>query len=253
MIAQIAVGLACLALAGSLAACTAPGEGPASATDGAAADGSSSPKAPLSSSPATASVDGLIVFDGDSLTEGFMLAPSQSYPAQVMRQLPAGVRWENVAVSGQTWPQLLGDVSTEVDPLFSAENGFNIVVVWAAANDLAAGYSAQEIYANARMYCLARKQRGFKVVTCTMYPLQPEDYDQRYESLRLEYNRLLRSTWPQFADALVDIAADERIGDGSPPSRADYFIDIVHLNAVGYGVIAAAVLEVLRPLVTAQP
>jgi lysophospholipase L1-like esterase len=251
-----AVSLVCLALAGSLAACaSAPGAGQSDPPTPSPADGppSSTPAADAgvtagpSASPPAHSTDGLIVFDGDSLTEGFMLLRSQSYPAQAMRLLPQGIRSANVAVSGQIWPDLLADVNAEVDPLFSAKNDFNIVVVWAGANDLAAGYTAQEIYENARTYCLARRQRGFTVLVCTMYPLQPRGEDPRYETLRLEYNRLLRSTWPQFADALVDLAADARIGDASPESRADYFIDIVHLNEAGYGVIADAVAAVLRP------
>jgi lysophospholipase L1-like esterase len=259
-----AVSLVCLALAGSLAACaSAPGAGQSDPPTPSPADGplSSTPAAgpadagvtpARSAAPTSLGADGIIVFDGDSLTEGFMLLPSQSYPAQAMRQLPPGIRWANVAVSGQTWPDLLADVTTEVDPLFSEKNDFNILVVWAGANDLAAGYTAQEIYENARTYCLARKQRGFTVLVCTMYPLQPKGDDQRYEALRVEYDRLLRDTWPQFADALVDLAADARIGDASPESRAGYFIDIVHLNETGYGVIADAVAAVLKPLVESR-
>ncbi len=180
-----------------------------------------------------------------------MLETGQSYPAQAMGLLPDGIRYENVAVSGQTWPDMLADVTVEVDPLYSATNDFNILVVWAGANDLAAGYTAEQVYENARAYCLARKQLGFTVVTCTMYPLEPRGEDQYYETLRLEYNRLLRENWPQFADALVDLAADERIGDHSPASRADYFVDIVHLNQRGYAVIADAVVDVVGPLVEA--
>jgi lysophospholipase L1-like esterase len=254
-----AVSFICLALAGSLTACaSATGTGQSGSPTPSPADGAtSSPPAAdptdsgvtpgTSTSPPAPSTDGLIVFDGDSLTEGFMLPRGQSYPAQAMRLLPQGIRSANVAVSGQIWPDLLADVTSEVDPLYSEKNAFNIVVVWAGANDLAAGYTAQEIYENARTYCLARRQRGFTVLVCTMYPLQPRGDDPRYEALRLDYNRLLRDTWPQFADALVDLAADARIGDDSPVARAGYFIDIVHLNEAGYAVIADAVVAVLRP------
>jgi lysophospholipase L1-like esterase len=250
------VALLCLALAGSVGACgtaepNAGGQTPRPTPAGTA--GAPSPSGAASPSPSTGTApvrtDGVVVFDGDSLTEGFMLASSRSYPAQTMRQLPDGIAWENVAVSGQVWPDMLADVETEVDPLFSKAHAFNVVVAWASANDLAAGYTALEIYENARSYCLARRDRGFTVVVCTMYPLEPKDYDPGYEERRLEYNQLLRDRWREFADALVDLGASARIGDASPDERGAYFVDIVHLNEAGYGVIADAVAATLRPLI----
>ncbi len=191
----------------------------------------------------------LVVFDGDSLTEGFMLEPHQSYPAQVMRQLPDGTRSVNVAVSGQTWPELLSDVAQEVDPYAEANAERHVVVVWAAANDLAMGYSPQEVLANARTYCLGRRERGFTVLILTMYPLEPPQADADYDRVRRDYNELLRVHWQKFADGLIDVAADPRIGDASGESRSRYFIDMVHLNEAGYGVIADCVIRVLQPLV----
>jgi lysophospholipase L1-like esterase len=250
------MALLCLALAGSVGACGASGSNgvptpqpiPAG-TATASPSPTAAPSPSASSSTRPVRTDGIIVFDGDSLTEGFMLESGESYPAQAMRQLPDGIPWENVAVSGQVWPDMLADVEAEVDPLFSKTNAFNIVVAWASANDLAAGYTAQEIYENARGYCLARKDRGFTAVICTMYPLEPKDYDPGYEERRLEYNQLLRDHWREFADELTDLAADERIGDASLDERSTYFIDIVHLNEAGYAVIADAVAATLRPLI----
>lgn len=211
------------------------------------ADRSSAP--PMS--PSGGGSPGLIVFDGDSLTEGYMFAPAESYPSQVMRRLSVPLQWENVAVSGQTWPDLLRDVEREVDPLYSPERPLNVVVVWAGANDLAGGFAPREVYENARRYCEGRRREGFVVVILAMYPLQPKDLDDGYERRRLTYNALLREHWHEFADALVDVAADERIGDASPPARNVYFVDAVHLNETGYGVIADCVLRVLAPIVDA--
>ena len=192
---------------------------------------------------------GLIVFDGDSLTEGYLLTPAQSYPTQAMKQLPGWLESVNFGIAGQTWQDLLRDVRHEVDPLYSASRRLNLVVAWAAANDLAAGYGAQETYENARRYCEARRRVGFTVCTATMYPLQPKDVDVRFEARRVAYNDLLRAHWHEFAEALVDLAADERLGDPSGPARRQYFIDAVHLNEAGYGVIADCVVQTLRPIV----
>lgn len=200
-------------------------------------------------SSSVAHADGLVIFDGDSLTEGYMLAPRQSYPSQAMAVLPGWLAFENFGVSGQTWPELLADVSREVDPLYAPQRRLNLVVVWAGANDLAAGYTPQQVYENARRYCEARKRRGFTVVALTMYPLEPMDIDAGYDARRRTYNSLLREHWHEFADALVDVSADERIGDASGTDRARYFIDAVHLSEAGYGVIADCVVGVIRPIV----
>jgi len=200
-------------------------------------------------SAADCSPAGLIVFDGDSLTEGYFLPESQSYPTQAMRQLPAWLEWTNVAVSGQTWPDLLGDATAEVDALHDPARQLNLVVVWAGANDLASGRSARQAFHNARRYCEARVHAGFTVVTLTMYPLEPAAIDPGYDVQRREYNRLLRTHWREFAHGLVDVAADERLGDASPAGRSTYFLDAVHLNAAGYGVIADAVATALRSIV----
>jgi lysophospholipase L1-like esterase len=202
-----------------------------------------------SGAQSTGDATGLIVFDGDSLTEGYFLTPSQSYPAQVMRRLPERLEWRTFGISGQTWPDLLRDVRHEVDPLFRPSRRLDLVVVWAGANDLAMGYTAQQVYENARRYCEARRQVGFTVITATLYPLEPKDVDRQFEARRSGYNELLRAHWREFADGLVDVAADERIGDPSGPVRRQYFIDAVHLNEAGYAVIADCFLAMLRPLV----
>lgn len=211
-----------------------------------AADGSPSPGAASASSrPPAVETDAGIVFDGDSLTVGYMLPAAESYPAQLMAVLPSSIDWVNVAVSGQIWPQLLADAGMDVDARFRTDRTANVVVAWAAANDLASGFAAAEIYENARAYCEGRRQRGFRVIVVTMYPLQPMDVDPEYDETRRVYNDLLRAGWREFADGLVDVAADERIGDASGPERSAYFLDLVHLTPSGYGVIADCVRPVL--------
>jgi hypothetical protein len=184
---------ASFALVGLLAAC---GGGPGQSAE--LRSGGLSPSASAHDTggpgPSSSAHDagGLIIFDGDSLTEGYFLAPSQSYPSQAMRQLPKGLESANFGISGQTWQDLLRDVRQQVDPLFSPSRPLNLVVVWAGANDMAVGYSAQEIYENARHYCEARRRVGFTVVTATLYPLEPKDVDQNFEARRIRYNELLR-------------------------------------------------------------
>jgi len=206
---------------------------------------STEPSTPTPKPSPASPPDAAVVFDGDSLTAGFMLPAAESYPAQLMATLPPSITWVNVAVSGQIWPQLLADAGTDVDDRYDDRRADNVVVVWAAANDLATGFPAQEILDNARRYCEERRQRGFRVIVLTMYPLQPKDVDAEYDQVRREYNELLRAGWPEFAEGLVDVAADDRLGDDSGPERAAYFLDLVHLTAAGYGVVADCVRPVL--------
>jgi lysophospholipase L1-like esterase len=239
--------VASLTLAG-LAACGGGGQ-PVALSHGSPAIPSEGASSSTPSTTAGGASRGLVVFDGDSLTYGFMVAPTQSYPAQAMAGLPTWLSWVNVAVSGQTWPDLLSDVAREVDSLYDPRRRLNLVVAWAAANDLAVGYTARECFENARRYCEGRRRVGFTVVILTMYPLEPKGFDHTYEGRRMAYNQLLRARWSEFADALVDLAADERLGDNSGPQRSAYFLDPVHLNASGYAVVAACVADALAPFV----
>ena len=190
--------------------------------------------------------DSLVLFDGDSLTAGYLVDVDESYPGIVARELPEGAVVRNVAVSGQTWADLLADAAEEVDGEYSRDRHCNIVVVWAGANDLAAGYTAEETAANARKYCEGRRRAGFSVVLLTLFSLQPPDVDPDYERERVAYNDQVRRDWQEYADALVDIADDVRFGDRSGPERARYFIDVVHLDPAGYEVVAALVAPAVK-------
>lgn len=246
VVALISLLLGC-ALAGCAEAADEPADPPAMSSTGSSpgvSPSSSDPGSSPRSSPAT-DPDASVVFDGDSLTAGYGLSGSESYPAQLMATLPDTIDWANVAVSGQVWPDLLADAETDVDPRHRDDRTVNVVVVWAAANDLTAGFTAQETYENARRYCEGRQQRDFRVVILTMYPLHPRDVDRRFEAARRAYNDLLRAGWRAFADALVDVAADDRIGDESTASRSAYFLDLVHLTPAGYAVIADCVRPAL--------
>ena len=71
-----------------------------------------------------------------------------------------------------------------------------------------------------------------------------------FEATRLAYDALLRSSWGEFADGLVDIAADGRIGDtGDNLDRQFYQSDAVHLTNAGNAVMAS----VAAPVLNAQP
>ena len=101
-------------------------------------------------------------------------------------------------------------------------------------------------HAALQQYCLARRAVGFRVVIVTLLPRSDPD---GFEAARLAYNQLLRDTWPSFADGIIDIAADPRIGDsGDNRDLLFYNKDAVHPNAAGYAVIGSVSAPVILGL-----
>jgi lysophospholipase L1-like esterase len=67
-----------------------------------------------------------------------------------------------------------------------------------------------------------------------------------YEATRSTYNGLIRANWRQFADVLVDVAADPNIGVAGANSNTTYFDpDAIHLNNTGYAIVATLVKATL--------
>lgn len=232
---------------------TASGETPSGAQtpSSSATAGTGTASGPGDAGTASA-VSGMIVFDGDSLTDQNAALPGEDYPSFVMRQLPAGLRKANVAVSGQTWPDLLTDVQAEVDPLYSADRRFNILVVWCGTNDLTQTHGGERIWEEMATYCRDRRERGFTVVVLTILATSPPYLSPRYEEERRVLNDLIRDNWKEIADAMVDIARDSRIGDPAGASADRYYSDSVHHNGAGNQVIADAVAATLAQLVGAS-
>ena len=70
-----------------------------------------------------------------------------------------------------------------------------------------------------------------------------------FEPHRQELNSLIRANWESFADLLIDVAADPRLGPLGAERNLAYFTpDRVHLNNTGYGLVAAIVRDRLLQL-----
>ncbi len=198
--------------------------------------------------PEVAAGDTLIVFDGDSLTYGTGTAAGEDYPSVALQRLPSRVTAVNVAVPGQEWSDMLDDAACEIDPLFAPAARQNIVVVWAGTNDLNRTHTAKRIWRELERYCRDRRRRGWKVVILTVLPRIPTRSGSRFERQRRLLNHAIRERWPAVADAVADVAHDERIGDYAGFAAAQYKTDGIHNNAAGNAVIAEVVVDTLRPL-----
>jgi len=203
----------------------------------------------LPARPVTAS----LLFELDSLTEGGNTYFAVSYPFQLVNRLTNGVHWYNPAISGQTALTARAAAPTRVYPLGSPGlGGKNVCVLWGGTNDLVSvGGNQSAATALARVYGYADDLRaqGFTVVGLTMLPRSDVAAPADFEAKRAAFNADLRQTWASHFAALVDVAADPRIGDaGDELDTAYYDADRVHLNAAGLAIVADLVQPTLAGL-----
>jgi lysophospholipase L1-like esterase len=193
---------------------------------------------------------GRVIFDGDSLTAGS--GTNTSYPSCLMARWPRPTPWKNIAVGGETLETILQNAPTNVDPFYAKGRWRNVVVLWAGTNDIALwNHLTALIYSQLKQYAWARQARGYTVVVLTLLPRSDKAVQPvtDFEARRQELNRLIRSEWEGFADLLVDVGADPRIGDaGDELDSTHYLADRVHLNTEGQRVVAELVGGALRSL-----
>src|SRR5712692_7390936 len=182
-----------------------------------------------------------ILCDGNSLTDGAgALSAANSYPRQLDRfltTLGAKVLVQDLGVSSQTTLDMLAKAHTQIDPLFNPKFNVNVVVAWEGTNQLYFGATGQQAYQSLVQYCVGRRAAGFRVLILTLLPRGNSSV--AFETDRNFVNTALRTNWPQFADGLVDVAADTRFQDVT--NRTYYSWDQVHLNDTGYQIVAQQV------------
>lgn len=196
--------------------------------------------------------DGILVYDGDSLTEG-NTAPNtfaaNPYPRQVDAALTRRYASANFGVSGQTLAQMAADAAAQVDRLYSPASPVNALVVWGGTNDMVSvggNQTAATTHTRLADYCAARRAAGWAVHVLTCLPRSDAAAPADFETKRQALNASIRANWATYADGLIDVAADTRIGDAGDELNTTYYTsDKVHLNETGYGVIAELVKAAL--------
>jgi lysophospholipase L1-like esterase len=193
----------------------------------------------------------VIVFDGDSLTNGTGSLPynnfpnSNDYPSQVVAGLDPKGSYYNVGVGGETVAQMIINAPTVVDTKLAA-GANNIVCFAGGTNDLQGTDSASTTYSRIVTYCQARQAAGWKVIVSTITPRSdagtPADFDMQRQSL----NTSIRSNWATFANGLADIGGDATMGISGDEANTQYYNgDLVHHSPNGYAVRASYVLAAL--------
>ena len=204
------------------------------------------PSTSSQTSIAVTAVDKQLVVDGNSMSDG--VGGSAPYSDLISTYLGNAWSISNFAVSGQTTAQMITDAATEIDTTLDEDLLCNIIAVWEGTNSLYFGATGAAAYADLVTYCQARQSAGWKVVILTVLPRSNSGTPTDFEIHRQTVNTNIRENWQTFADALVDIAADRRLGDLGDQTNTTYYPDLVHLNDAGYAIVAHYVASAVLQL-----
>jgi lysophospholipase L1-like esterase len=186
---------------------------------------------------------GVVVWDGGSIMSGHGADPGYEFPTQTLAVVPRVCTSYVSATGNARIGDMIREAPREVDAHHDGRADLNVCLVLAGGGDFRDGVSAAQEYSSLKTYCRARRAAGFRVLVLTVLPCGESD---AFEATRLAYDAMVRNGWSSFADGLVDIAADPRIGDTGDDLDGQYYQeDRLHLTSAGYSVMAAAAAPVL--------
>jgi hypothetical protein len=150
---------------------------------------------------------------------GFGSSFGLTYPNQVTAYFPGRLHVANLATNGNRLvpdmqsPAQVADVDAQFQP-------GAILAMFGGGNDIYFGATAATTYAALVPYDQARQARGYKVIAFTYLPRETEVVSppNSVYTERIALNALVRANWRTFADCLVDVQLDPRIG--APASAA---------------------------------
>jgi acyl-CoA thioesterase-1 len=181
-----------------------------------------------------------VVALGDSLTAGYGLVESQSYPALLQQKIDNdGYEFEvvNAGVSGDTSAGGLRRLDWALD------GDVRVVIVALGANDGLRGLSVAELKQNLTAIIRRSRERNAVVVLAGMEA--PPNYGQEYATaFRQAYRDVAQQERVLFIPFLLDRVAGQ---------SALNLSDGIHPNAQGTAIVAETVWTVLRPLLDQMP
>lgn len=216
-----------LALSAAASACGG-GSGPTPA---------GSPSASADSSPTTAAPLPVILFVGTSLTAGYGLDPSESYPARIQEKLEAaGLRYRvvNAGVSGET----SAGARRRIDWLMAQPVA--VLAVETGANDGLRGIDPEDARANIQAIFDRAKRQSPPPALMLIGMAAPPNLGSRYaDSFRAIYPELSRRNGALLVPFLLEGVA------GVPRLNQP---DGIHPTAEGQRLLAGTVWKHLQPL-----
>ncbi len=176
-----------------------------------------------------------VVALGDSLTAGYGLVESQSYPAILQQLIDAegyGFEVVNAGVSGDT---SAGGVR-RLD--WALDGDVKVLILALGANDGLRGLSVQEMKQNLTTIITRARERNVVVILAGMEA--PPNYGQEYATaFRQAYRDIAQREKVLFLPFLLDKVAGEGALNQS---------DGIHPNERGTRIVADNIWSVLRPL-----
>jgi hypothetical protein len=190
---------------------------------------------------------GVVVWDGGSIISGHGADPGFEFPVQTLALVPRSCLSYVSSSASARIADMLAQAATEVDARYDSYADLDVCLIQAGGGDFRGGLTAAAVYDGLRTYCLGRRAAGFRVLVLTVLP---SNRPETFEATRLAYDAMVRDSWDTFADGLVDVAADHRIGDtGDELDGQFYLADQLHLTNAGNAVMAS----VAAPVLCAQP
>ena len=184
---------------------------------------------------------------GDSLTSDYLSSvPGVDRWADQASALLGGGKYNdptNLAVIGKTAAEMLADAPAQVSAYY-APGKTNLVTIWAGTNDLApSGAVVADLQTTFQALCETWRNAGSKVLAYTMLPRNTGaagGNQTQFNNNRATFNTWLRSNYTNFADGLVDVAADSNIGvsDTAYANTTYYVNDQTHLLPAGQTIVA---------------
>lgn len=205
-----------------------------------------------------------IMFEGNSLVQGYGSTGGQTTPAQMSALPPLnGIPVTNFGVGGSTYKanNSMTARAGAVDAAY-VPGKKNILFLWEGTNTIWNDdtLSGAAVAQQAGEYNLARKAAhpDLKIITLTTIPRYytsgPYGADLvRANNVLIDYNNYLKAHQQELGiDLLIDTRASGIfVTSGTnymPSSMAPYVIDYIHCNNAGYGLIAEMCAAGLRRL-----
>jgi len=189
---------------------------------------------------------GVVVIDGDSITEGAFAVQFRNWPALVSNEYSAiETRYYNVAISGGTSSSQITGQAQWLSS-FSSMADRKTAVVCFGSNDIKGGTSAATLFANLQTYLANVQAAGFNTIVATLLPRQ--GFDAAKETERLAYNQMLRDQYKTTLScvSLLDFAIEPTMGSASNVSNTTYYADGTHPTAFGLELLACYAAEVIN-------
>jgi hypothetical protein len=175
---------------------------------------------------------GGFVNDGDSLTFSIAKMP---YPKQLSNLTGLGAI--NLGVAGQQLSGMDMDYATHTAPSFNSTTA-NTLVLTGGINDIISGGGTQSsIDTSIRSYVAKAKATGFKVYITTMTPVTvgTNSFTSGMETIRQAVNTDRVTNWAQYADGLIDLAANASLSDSTNTAQ---YLDNIHWTNASNNVVA---------------